>query len=324
MRTLLIGAGAVGQVFAQHLRAAGVTVALGVRPGSEASVRDGFVLYRHGRAGLGAPQLLIDIEICAGGEAFRQRWDQVWLCTSSQDLRRPWLDDLAGAIGDATVVAIQPDLDDRAYLVARLGEERLVQGLIGFLSYQAPLPGERLAQPGVAYWLPPGLTTGFHGTPARVGPVVERLRSGGFPARVRNAIPEVSALRSATTVPVVAGLEVAGWSLEALMSGPDLAASVAASRQALAVVDAVRRTRSAARRWILRTGPARTALRLAPIFVAFDLEAYLRFHFTKTTVQTRMMLDTWITRGVESGVAIDRIEALRAALAPGDSQRGRP
>ena len=319
VKILLIGAGAVGQVFALHLRDGGASIGFQLKPTRVGAAHRELPLYRHtlGRRHL-ARLVLRDFEVRVDGEASAgDRWDQVWLCTSSQDLRSPWVDELAATSDDATVVAIQPDLEDRAHLVARFGEERLVQGLIGFLSYQAPLPEqpeEGMTPPGVAYWLPPGMATLFHGTPHRVGAVEDALRRGAFPARVRDGVPDTSALRSATTVPVVAGLELAGWSLAELGAGPELERALAASRQALEVVDAVRGTRSAARRWVLRPALARAALGVARGVTPFPLEAYLRFHFTKTAPQTRFLLDTWVARGAERGIDTDPIAALRAAL----------
>jgi len=40
-------------------------------------------------------------------------WDQVYLCVASHALRGAWLGELAAAIGDATVIALQPGSEDR-------------------------------------------------------------------------------------------------------------------------------------------------------------------------------------------------------------------
>jgi 2-dehydropantoate 2-reductase len=315
LKILLVGAGAVGQVFAYHLRAGGAEIGFHVRARYADAARKGFTLYRHGRKSATAPIAFGDFEVedDAHGPLIEDV-DQVWLCTSSQDLRQPWLDTLAKRLPNATVVAIQPDLDDRRILIERFGEARLVQGLIGFLSYQTGLPGETWPQPGVAYWLPMGLSTDFDGEAERACAVVDSLRRGGLPARVRSGIPATSALRSATTMPVVAGLEAAGWSLSDFSSGPGLRTAVAASSEALSVVDATLSTRSAGRRLALRAPLARAALSLAPRFSPFDLEAYLKFHFSKTAVQTRLLLETWIAHGERHGVATEHLVDLRGRL----------
>src|SRR5204862_1343250 len=66
-----------------------------------------------------------------------------------------WLGALARALPAATVVMLQPGPDDRRLLAAHVPGERIVQGMITLVSYFAPLPGEALPEPGVAYWLPP-------------------------------------------------------------------------------------------------------------------------------------------------------------------------
>jgi len=332
---LLVGAGAVGQVFGAYLGEAGARVTFEVKARHLDAARAGFVLYRRGKGGRGGaggrrgvgdtglpsspPWRFNDFDLRTADDALlNESYDQIWLCTSSQDLRNPWLDALAAHSGNATIVSLQPDMDDRAYLIERFTEARLVQGLIGFLSYQTELPGEVDPEPGVAYWLPPGLATDFDGEPSRVREVVETLGRAGFPARVRANIPNTSALRSATTMPVVAALECAGWSLDALLgarkNAEGLGRGVAASREALAIVDAVLGTRSGLQRMTMRASLARIALALAPKLTPFDLEAYLEFHFKKTAPQTRFLLDTWISHAGTRGLACESLVELRSAL----------
>ena len=62
--------------------------------------------------------------------------------------------------------------------------------------------------------------------------VVALLRKGGMSARRQSDLPGRSAERSATTVPIIAGLEAAGWSIAGFTAGPWLPLSLSASREA--------------------------------------------------------------------------------------------
>ena len=76
-------------------------------------------------------------------------------------LEGEWLAPLLEATGDATVVCPQPGV----HVLERVGRfvppQQVVSGEIGFIAYQAPLPGEAL-DPGTAYYFPPLSPCRFH------------------------------------------------------------------------------------------------------------------------------------------------------------------
>jgi hypothetical protein len=53
------------------------------------------------------------------------------------------------------------------------------------------------------------------------------------------------------------------------------------------------------------------------LLAPFDLERYLRHHFTKVGEQTRLMLDDLIGEGAARGLPVTRLRRLRASLADG-------
>jgi 2-dehydropantoate 2-reductase len=182
------------------------------------------------------------------------------------------------------VVLLQPDLDDRMLLLERVEAARLVQGLIGFLSFQSPLPRAPNLPKGIGYTLLPGAANVFDGS--RADDVVAVLRKGGMSARRQSDLPGRSAERSATTVPIIAGLEAAGWSIAGFTAGPWLSLSLPTSREALAVVS---HSLSRPPKRVAPRLAVAVALKLAPRFTPFDLEAYLEFHFSKVGPQTRLI-----------------------------------
>ena len=95
--------------------------------------------------------------ISRADEVSARTFDQVYLTMSSTALRGPWLAELVAATGNATIVALQPGLDDLETIIAAgAAKERVVSGVITLISYSAPLPGEtRFPRPGMAYWFPP-------------------------------------------------------------------------------------------------------------------------------------------------------------------------
>ncbi|MCB9754112.1 MAG: ketopantoate reductase [Myxococcales bacterium] len=327
-RVLIVGAGAVGQVYALHLVRGGAKVSVFVKPRHADACREGFLLYPlrgRGRR-CGAPLRGLEV-LTRGDEVAARRWDQVWLCVSSTGLRGDasapedpsWLDEFVPAVGDATIVCLQPDLGDRAYLTRRAPASQLVTGLISFVAYQHPLPGASAkrpiasAAPGVAFyetWLSPNV---FSGERERTREVVAALRRGGGTAKRVADVPALMAFTSSLLIPGVAALEVAGWSIRQLTT----------TRRALAR-DAIRQATAAARPgyrrglvWLVTSAPVLWLVgALMPWLAPFDLETYFRYHFTKVGDQTRLMLATYRERAAARGSDHDALDRLLAALGP--------
>jgi 2-dehydropantoate 2-reductase len=318
MRALIVGAGAVGQVFGYHLALGGAELSFLVKPRYVEDCVRGFPLYALGRkprarrlAGFGV--------ITAARDAAATRWDQVYLTVSSTALHDgSWLAELAAATGDATIVFLQPNLDDRAFVTSLVEPDRIVDGMIGFLSYHAPLPGEtRFAEPGIAYWLPP-MPSPFSGP--RATDVVAALRRGKLPARHVRDVTASAPLQTALLYAILLALEGAQWSFAALRTGDRMQLGGRAAAQAMAIAAHQRgrrvplRMRLAARPFVMAS-VLRMARRLAPL----DLETYLRVHFTKLTEQTRAGVASYLAHGRQAGLAVDAIEQLARALPSGEA-----
>ncbi|MGW1739084.1 ketopantoate reductase family protein [Nocardia sp. NPDC001965] len=304
MRILVVGDGALGQVFGLRLGLGGASVNYLVKPGRTGWGGTGRTLYRLRRFGGPVAERLrpagVDAETPDGP------WDMVWLCVSSTALRGSWLPALRDVVGDTTVVTIGQDLHDRAVLERVWPAGRIVQVVPSLFAYSAPLTGE-VPAPGIAYWVPPGSALTVLGDPDRAGAVVDALRAGGLRAR-RSARAGTGERVAALMVPGIAALEAADWSLPALLA--DMGPAVEAGAEASAVVAAQPRAhRVRVPKWV-----ARGALRMLRVLLPFDLDRYLEAHFTKVADQTRLMLDGWIAEGETRGLPVNRLRELRNRL----------
>jgi ketopantoate reductase len=318
MRALIVGAGAVGQVYGYHLHLGGAEVAFFVKPKYAESARAGFTLYSlNDRRRRTAPQHWRDYDVVTSAAEVRaERWDMVLITVSSPALRGPWLPELTAAIGDATLVILQPGIDDRAVALEAIDASRLVQGLISLISYFAPLPGEtRFPEPGCAYWFPPLSPSPFSGPEPRVSQVVDALRAGGFPAKRHPDLTKLSGFPNAVLMSYLSALESAGWTFRGLRQGPHLGHAAAAAREALAVVERQLGVKKPALLGIMAKPLAiRTGLWLGRRVVPLDLETYFRVHFTKVGDQTRMAMARFIELAREGGLEARALESLTASL----------
>jgi hypothetical protein len=322
MRALVVGAGAVGLVFARHLALGGADVTFLVRPRYADEARGGFTMYPLNRRG-GARTQPVRFDgagvVTTTAEVAAARWDQVYVTVSSTALRGAWFEELARAIGDATLVLLQPGPDDRAYALAHVPAERLVQGAIALVSYTAPLPGEtRFAAPGTAYWFPPLARSPFSGPTARRDAVVAALRAGRMPAMPHADVAQMIDMPNAGSMPLLLHLEASGWSFAHALGGnpAGLDDALAAGRQAMAVVSARKRERvPLGLRLGLRGALLRLGVALARRVVPFDLETYVRVHFTKVADQTRAIVARFVELGHETRRPVDRLVAVEARAA---------
>ncbi len=320
-KILLVGAGAVGQVYARHLQRGGADVSFFVKEAYAEACRAGLTLYplNKGRdpvrfEGFGVHTRLDEIS--------GQTWQQVWLCVPSPALRGEWLDVLTGVIGDATVVLLTPGPDDRARLLEGVPEERLVQGLITLISYQAPLPGETLPEPGIAYWFPPLSGSPFGGPAERVAAVVTALKRGGCPASVNAKAVGQAPFATALLMPHLCALEAAGWKFDTVARGDHLRLAARGARQAMAVVAGATGVALPLARHVARPMFMRILMRSARWFIPLDVETYLGYHFTKVGDQTRLYIRRYVEQGHELGLDTSALEELAAAI--GQGPRARP
>jgi hypothetical protein len=306
MRALIVGAGAVGQVFGYHLAKGGADVTFLVKPKYVDESKQGFTLYK-------LPKL-DPIAFSAGVISEPTgTWDQVYLTVSSPALRGgTWLAELARATGDATIVCLQPGLDDHAFVVEQSSEARVVDGTINFLSYQAPMPNEtRFAAPGMAYWFFPGKGP-FSGE--RADSVIAALKAGGMPAKRVTDLATKNAFPSALLGMFVAALEASDWSFATMRKG-NAKLGARAAREAMQVVAHERGMKTPlGPRLAARALAFRALTRIAPRVAPVDLETYMRVHFTKVSDQMHESLAKYVDRGRAASIDVGALEELQRRL----------
>lgn len=314
-RILIVGAGAVGQVYGAHLQAGGAELVLYLKPRHVAAAAEGFLLRPLAREKVArlepSPVVTSAAEAAAAGP-----FAQVWLCTSSTALAGDWLPELLAACGPAVVVCLQPGLDSQRRLEEHVPSERLVMGMISLVAYQSPLPaGEDPSLPeAVAYWFPPLSPSPFSGE--RREEVVAALRAGGCPAKTVPDAALPAALGSAFLMPHLVALELSDWRLSELRSSGRLAEASAASREALEIVRTEAGTRPSPLRLAMRPWLTGALVCAAPHLAPFPLEPYLAYHFSKVGDQTRAMMARYVELGRARGLSTAALEGLLAALPP--------
>lgn len=320
MRVLVVGGGAIGLVYARHLADGGARVTLAVRerqrPALGAVPR--VVAVRGRRRREEAPVRVA--AVVGRPEALEtERFDQTWLCVPTDALDGA-LRTAARAADCGHVVGFSPGLGVRERIAAVVGRPRTSLAQVGMIAWQAPLEGsdweaERGSPAGIAYVFPPLVATLFDGHDAAADAAVAALRRGGCPARRVDDVELTLARSSSMLLPQVAALETVGWSLARYARDAEAPAlAVAACRAMLAAVAARTRTRVPPSAFLVRAPLVRLAARAVPHLAPFDVEAYLRWHFTKVGAQTRLILEHLAREAHAHGVDARAIETLRARL----------
>lgn len=318
LRVLLVGAGSVGQVYGYHLQQGGAEVRFLVRPKYLESAHAGYTLHRlHRRR---SDTLTFQPEVHATpAKAAAGGVDAVVLCMSYAGLKGGWFEELLAEVGDATIVSLVPGGGARSWLEERVASDRLVHGMITLLAYPAPLKGEILG-PGTAFWFPPLSPCPLDGPRDRAEAIAQCLVRGGQPAKWSGPGGPPSDLATCLLMPLLAALEMEGWSFAKLGQSPLLKLACDGGRDALDVVFADRGGAPAFAQWAMRPLVARSVMRTARLVAPVDLEAFFELHFTKVGAQTRLILDEWIEQAPSNGVDSQRLEALRDGLADNDSE----
>jgi 2-dehydropantoate 2-reductase len=315
-RVAIVGAGALGQAFGWYLHCAGAELTYVVKETYRESTEAGFTL--HELRMLGGPRRheFDDFEVCVDYDALADEdWDQVWLCVSSPAIRGDWLPELLEAVGETTLASIQPGIDDRDHLEAHYPAERIASGRVSMIAYPTALPGEELPEGDLAFFMPPGERIWWGGSQTAAREVADLLEAGGCPAGVRDDLRSYALFSSALLETLVAGLELADWSLSDFRRGSELDLAMTAADEAIDVVAA---KFQASPPMGLRLGTSSLSMRLglpvASALIPFDFEAYLEAHFTKVSDQTRDELRAFIDNGRAHDIEVEALSALLERL----------
>lgn len=309
---LIVGAGSVGQVYGRHLQLGGASVSFFVKPKYVQSCRAGLTVYPLNEKPRFHPTTFSDFGVFSEpGEVAEQSWDQVWLTIPSDALKGPWLDPLLDAIGKPTLVSLQPGTDARNLLLDRWEEERLVSGLIVLISYPAPLPDEELERPGTAYWFPPLSASPFGGPKDRARQVVKALKRGGCPAKLNRRTANRAALSTAVFMPPIVALEGEQWSFHRFFRGDLLKLAATAAREAIGTVAAELGVRPSWYRFALRSILYRIGFWFSSKVAPFNMELYLKKHFSKVGSQTRYLIENYVEMGKKHELPTPSLQELQ-------------
>jgi hypothetical protein len=313
VRVLIVGGGAVGQVFGYHLARGGAQVTFFLREKYAEAATQGFTLYALNSRDKTSPHLFDDFDVVTSEAEVRNRqFDQLWLAVSSPALRMGWLTELVDAVGHAAVVSLTDGVHDREFMLEHVQPSRLVSGFIALISYQAPLRNEkRFPVPGVAFWFPPLTSCPFDGPYDECARIVSTLKRGGQPASYAKGRATEGAAPAAMTSPLFMALEGAGWSFRELATGDHLAIGTGAGREAAVLSVRHRGLRPPAIRAVLRPWVVRCVMVIAKWIIPLDIETYLAYHFSKVGQQTRMYIDAYLLLAAETGGSAVALTTLR-------------
>jgi ketopantoate reductase len=324
MKVLIIGAGAVGQVYGYHLHQGGAEICFYIKEKYAADLDKGFELYQHslfgkilgGRTQHGHFNQFSYISSVEALEA--QSFDYIINTVSSTALRSGWWESFKNASGSANIVGLQPALDDTQFILQTLPVERYIKGLVQFVAYQSPLPGGHEPS-GLHYILLP-ISGLFENENARASALMKTLKKGAFRTKHQNNLNFYSSRHSSITIPLTAALEQADWKIAKLLQAENLHAGLQAAKESNLAVSQVLQQKGIPS-FFLKPGLIRLILRLMPLVFPFDIEVYLKYHFTKVGDQTRLMLEQYIAHAKKHELAHEANRHLLDVLEAIDKQQ---
>lgn len=317
MKVLVIGAGAVGQVYGRLLSKGGAEVSFFVKEKYATKIGSGLTLYPLNKKNARKNpvhwnQYGVFTQV---SDVAKQKWDQVYFTMSSTALRGPWLDELAPAVGDATIVMLQQGASDLEYLRTKLRAEQIVEGVITVISYDSTSLDEKVPEPGICYFFPPLFRGPFSGM--RAAAIVAALNAGGIASkRVKDIGREKGVTNSAFSI-LFCMINAGGWDLDKISRSRELLklAHRAGTQATRAMAGKVGVNPRATLPLLMFTPLGmKVFLYVARAVLPFDVEKYLAVHFTKVGDQMRFGLETYASIADYQGLPNDAILELRRRM----------
>lgn len=300
---LLIGAGAVGQVFGYKLaRSNDVKLSYFVREKHLKDLSGGVTLYnlmrRSHKISFSNYELLTSTSQVA-----EQKWDQVHLCISSTALRLFDLADLKSALNaDATIVLLQPVPQDFDYLCQYFPVDRIVRGSLNFTAYHAPLPSDPPDFKGMAFLFPPLTKLAFTGPTRLANEVCQAYKDGGVNCEVSEKTLQDYLFISSVVFVFVLALEKCEWNYEKLFKNKEVIKQMNSAKALILRALECQFNRKAP--FLLKIMPLRILKYLLPIIkrlAPIDPQQLIIQHFSKLSDQTKLGMQTYEDLAVEHG-----------------------
>lgn len=321
MKVLIVGGGAVGQVFVLHLQNAGVELGLyelsaNAEKLQQALDQGGLPLYQttffHRRKPL--VHMLKNFRVLTGIAASQSFLpDQIWFTVPSPVYYSPWFKEFLQQVPSARVVCFAPE-GGRPEFLSDGAEDRFVFGGTTFMAWQGG-PQAGGGHPGGINFYRSPLGIPLTGKTETCRDVAQLLKKAGFKVTIEKPGSDMQASVTAVMTAFVGGLELAGWSLKAYRKSPWLKQAAAACREAVMSQS----TRTSTIQKLTLSQPFLTAsfsltTLLLPLLMPFDIDHYLGFHYRKTGQQSLKLLEIFIADGKKKGLAVAKIESLLNAL----------
>ncbi|MBC7385615.1 MAG: hypothetical protein H7301_05545 [Cryobacterium sp.] len=333
MKLLVVGAGAVGSVYGYLAglisdSAETCEVTFLVKPQHRKNLEKGLNLYQW-RGKIAAPLLFKNYSIIDSLKELKRislmkSFDAVLITLPSDKVAADgWLTELFESSGTAKIWSLQPNLKDREFILnagkSVFGSEfenRVVWGRIPMMSYLAPLPGEDFTESGYAFYIPPGAKAAWSCSHLpNAEKVADFYNSHGLPSKAVKDFVGESIFSEAFLRGLVAGLEKSEWSFSKLMNGINLPLVTESIREMTAIQSQALGLTDPGRKWWARAATSRSgiknALRLARLFIPFDLEAFFRVHFTKVETQMHSGIQECISMGKAQGQSTTNLTLLK-------------
>jgi hypothetical protein len=324
MKVLIVGSGAVAQVFGLRLQAAGVELGFYARPESadrlkRALQHGGLPLYQtsHFRKRNPIAHRLANYQVVtdvAGSQEFNP--DQIWFTTPSTVYYTKWFQEFMDKVPAETVVCFAPEGGREEFISQIVNQDRLVFGGITFIAWQGGTDRGGGQPDGIIFWLPPMIEIPLLGSATACREVAELLKTGGFRASIKN--PNFHQSQAAVTgvmTAFVAGLELSGWSFKAFRRGLWLKHAAGGAQEGalsqLSKTGFVMRTLLGI---IFSSFMFYLATFLLPLLFPFDLKKYMKFHYTKTSEQSLSLLNIFIKDGERRGISVKNLQTLLQGL----------
>ena len=204
---------------------------------------------------------------------------------------------------------MQPGIEDLELFQTKYPKERIIEGMISLISYPCPLPTENVSQAGTAFWFPPLSPIPLSGEKKRKDEIIRTLKAAGISATSSKDVFMDSLFPAAFLTGLVTNLEFADWKFSELKKSKELLHGIKElNNEIFEVLEQQYSLKTPLifklinRIWIYKL-----LITIAPKLVPFDLETYLKVHYSKVRDQSLFHLNNYIDAGNKGGVPVKKL-----------------